>query len=162
MSLPSWEMTTRFMQINGGNMKIYLAQGESRSFEFSAIGLTEAEAEHAIIETFKAHARHYSLPTNWWKENADYFIMEMETGKAYRDRSEINAKWLEPTELTDEELDQGLNICDCCESKVTSIDMFWSVGECETDRQRQGVQYMETHGYEAICQDCYENIEGDF
>jgi hypothetical protein len=36
------------------------------------------------------------------------------------------------------------------------------MGECETDRQRQGMQYMETNGYDAICQDCYENIEGDF
>ncbi len=80
-------------------MKIYLAQGERRSFEFSAIGLTEAEAEHAIIETFKAHARHYALPLDWWKENADFFIMEMETGHYYRDRSLINPKWYHSDDL---------------------------------------------------------------
>jgi hypothetical protein len=74
-------------------MKIYLAQGESRSFEFSAIGLTEQEAENAIIETFKAHARHYDLSLDWWKENADYFIMPMETGYCYRDRSQIDSRW---------------------------------------------------------------------
>ena len=143
-------------------MKIYLAQGESRSFDFSAIGLTEQEAENAIIDTFKAHARHYDLPLDWWKENADYHILTMETGYCYRDRSQIDSKWYYPPQLTDEDLEKGLNICDCCESKVKSIDMFWSMGECETDRQRQGMQYMETHGYDAICQDCYENIEGDF
>ena len=98
MSLPLWERTKLFMRTNGGSMKIYLAQGESRSFEFSAIGLTEAEAEHAIKETFKAHARHYGLPLDWWKENADYFIMEMETGNCYRDRSLINHKWYYDTE----------------------------------------------------------------
>lgn len=143
-------------------MKIYLALGESRSFDFSAIGQTEQEAEHAIIETFKAHARQYDLPTNWWQENADYFIMEMETGRCYRDRSAMNQKWSLPTELTDEDLEKGLNICDCCERKETSIDMFWSVGECETERQRQAMQFMETNGYDAICSECYENLNGDF
>ena len=143
-------------------MKIYLAQGESRSFEFSATGLTEAEAEHAIIETFKAHARHYGLPTNWWKENADYFVMPMETGYCYRDRSQIDSKWYYPETLSDDDLEKGLNICDCCESKVTSIEMFWSMGECETEHQRQGMKFMEANGYDSICQDCYENIEGDF
>jgi len=143
-------------------MKIYLAQGESRSFEFSAIGLTQQEAEDAIIETFKAHARHYDLPLDWWKENADFHILPMETGYCYRDRSQIDSKWYYPETLTDEELNQGINQCDCCESKVTSIDMFWIVGECETERQRQAVKYMETNGYDAICQDCFENINGDF
>lgn len=83
-------------------MKIYLAQGESRSFEFSAIGLTEAEAEHAIIETFKAHARQYDLPLDWWKENADYRIFGMEAGYCYRDRSQIDSKWYYSTDLEEE------------------------------------------------------------
>lgn len=83
-------------------MKIYLAQGESRSFSFSAIGETEQEAEHAIIETFKAHARHYDLPLDWWKDNADYFIMVMETGYCYRDRSVINQKWYSQEEVLNE------------------------------------------------------------
>ena len=143
-------------------MKIYLALGESRSFDFSAIGETEQEAEHAIIETFKAHARQYDLPTNWWKENADYFIMEMETGRAYRDRSALNQKWSEPVALTDEDLENGLNICDCCERKDNSIDMFWATGECETERQRQAMQFMDTNGYDTICQECYDNLNGDF
>jgi hypothetical protein len=99
MSLLLWEMTKLFTQINGGSMKIYLAQGESRSFEFSAIGLTEAEAEHAIIETFKAHARHYGLPLDWWKENADYRIFGMERGYCYRDRSQIDSKWYYSADL---------------------------------------------------------------
>jgi hypothetical protein len=81
-------------------MKIYLAQGESRSFDFSAIGLTEADAEHAIIETFKAHARHYDLPLDWWKEHADFHIVEMETGYCYRDRSLIAPKFYSVTEET--------------------------------------------------------------
>jgi hypothetical protein len=143
-------------------MKIYLALGESRSFDFSAIGLTEEEATHAIIETFKAHARHYSLPLDWWKENADYFVMGMETGYCYRDRSQIDSVWYYPQTLSDEEIEQGFNTCDCCEVKAKTIDMFWSVGECETERQRQAVQFMENNGYEMICMDCYENIEGDF
>ena len=74
-------------------MKIYLAKGDSRSFDFSAIGKTEAEAKKAIIKTFQAHGRHYGLPLDWWKDNADYYIMEMELGKCYRDGSQINEKW---------------------------------------------------------------------
>ena len=154
--------TKQFGKTKESDMKIYLAQGESRNFSFSAIAETEAEAEHAIIETFKAHARQYDLPTNWWVENADYFIMEMEVGRRYRDQSPLNSKWSMPTELTDEDLDNGLNICDCCERKDKSIDMFWSVGECETDRQRQAMQFMEKNGYEIICQECFENLNGDF
>ena len=139
-------------------MKIYLAQGESRSFDFSAIGQTEAEAEHAIIETFKAHARHYDLPLDWWLYHADYHIIEMETGACYRDRSKINAKWYNPPELTEEDLEGGLNICDYCETKHPSIDMFWNVHWDEhTPRQQTAIQFMNKHGYEAICQTCFDN-----
>ena len=150
--------TKQFGKTKESDMKIYLAKGDSRSFDFSAIGKTEAEAEQAIIETFKAHARHYGLPTNWWKENADYYIMEMETGKCYRDGSQINQKWYEPTQLTDEDMEKGLNICDCCETKEPSMDMFWNVGECETERQKLAMVYMEKNGYEAICSECYDNL----
>ena len=138
-------------------MKIYLARGDSRNFEFSAIGLTEAEAEQAIIETFKAHARHRGLPLDWWKEEADYCIVEMETGYYYRDRSQIDSKWYYPEPLTDEELTQGITQCDCCEAKGPSIDMFWSTGECETDRQVAAMKFLEKNGYECICEDCFHN-----
>ena len=139
-------------------MKIYLAQGESRSFDFSAIGKTKQEAEHAIIETFKAHARHYGLPLDWWKDNADYFVMAMETGACYRDRSQINAKWYNPEPLTDEDLAKGLNICDCCEAKEPSIDMFWNIHwEEHTPRQKTAIEFMNKNKYEAICQTCFDN-----
>lgn len=72
-------------------MKIYHAQGESRSFSFSAFATTQEDAKKAIMRAFKIHAKQYNLEPNWWKENADYWINEMEVGKVYRDNEEINA-----------------------------------------------------------------------
>ena len=141
-------------------MKIYLAQGDSRNFQFSAIGRTRKEAENAIIGAFKAHARHYDLPVNWWKDNADYFIMTMETGKLYRDRSEINEKWYSAPELTDDELLKGITLCDCCETKGPSIDMFWNIcWEEHTDAQKKVFDVMQKNGYDCVCEDCFDNLK---
>lgn len=70
-------------------MKIYYAQGESRSFSFSAFATTEKDAEKAMMRAFKIHAKQYGIEPDWWKENADYWIVEMELGKVYRDKEEI-------------------------------------------------------------------------
>lgn len=143
-------------------MKVYLAQGESRKFEFSAIGRTRKEAENAIIGAFKAHARHYDLPLNWWKEHADYHIILMESGKLYRDRSAIDEKWYSAPELTDEELLKGITLCDCCETKAPSVDMFWDIDwEEHTDGQKKVINLMQRNGYDCVCQDCFEELKGE-
>jgi hypothetical protein len=70
-------------------MKLFIAHGESRKYEFTAYGDTEVMAEVNTHKAFIFHAKQYNLPLDWHKENADFWITEIDTNKVYRDNSEI-------------------------------------------------------------------------
>jgi hypothetical protein len=70
-------------------MKLFIAHGESRNFEFTAYGDTEAKAKVNLYKAFLIHAKQYDLPLDWHKTNADFWITEVDTNKVYRDRSEM-------------------------------------------------------------------------
>ena len=70
-------------------MKLFIAHGESRNFEFTAFGDCEVMAEVNIHKAFILHAKQYDLPLDWHKTNADFWITEVDTNKVYRDNSEM-------------------------------------------------------------------------
>ena len=70
-------------------MKIFIAHGESRNYDFTAYGDTEILAEVNIHKAFILHAKQYNLPMDWHKDNADFWITEIDTNKVYRNQTEM-------------------------------------------------------------------------
>ena len=74
----------------GGNMvKIYYASADSRNFFFQAYGSTYNEAIGTLHKGLKAHAKQYKLDPKWFEQWAEIRVIELESGKCYRDGSEI-------------------------------------------------------------------------
>ena len=69
-------------------MKIYRSYYDSTHFCFEAYGLTKEEAKNQIIKGLKIHAQNYTIPDDWWNDD-DIGVYEVQTGKAYRDFSEL-------------------------------------------------------------------------
>lgn len=67
---------------------VYLATFESRHFEFSAVGRTEAEARAALRAGLDEHTKQYNLDADWYTED-DFNLTGMRFGHAMRDHSEI-------------------------------------------------------------------------
>ena len=65
--------------------------------------------------------------------------------------------------ISDEDLMNGLNICDCCQKKENSFELFWNYPdwEDETNNQKVVSNYMIEHEYDAVCMDCFYTITGE-
>ncbi len=62
-------------------------------------------------------------------------------------------------QITDEQLMQGLNQCDCCSRIDKSEDLFWNIyWEEHTDMQQRVINRMNEQGFDAICTHCFYDL----
>jgi hypothetical protein len=66
-------------------MKVYIAQYESRNFDFAAYGDTPMNATKALIKGFYEHIRQTGANSHFW-DDEDIVVQEVELGHSYRDR----------------------------------------------------------------------------
>lgn len=78
---------------------IFLAEYDSRSFSFQAIGATEKSARAALVKGLRDHARQYDLPLNWYRDGMtaaefayEINVSQMWYGVTLRDGSPIRVK----------------------------------------------------------------------
>lgn len=68
---------------------IYYANLESRSFSFSAVGLSEQQAKQALIDGLNRHTKKFNLDPNWYDIESDIGVVPMQVGVPYRDYQSI-------------------------------------------------------------------------
>ena len=70
-------------------MKIYIAEYESRNFTFEAFSDSEDGARFGILRTLLAHGEQYHCEDGWF-EGDDISIRTVIVGRGYRDGEEIS------------------------------------------------------------------------
>ena len=75
---------------------VFLAEYQSRSFDFTAIGVTPKSAKDALLRGLRAHGQQLGLPAGWYRDGqtaaefADEInVTQMHYGLALRDGSPI-------------------------------------------------------------------------
>lgn len=64
--------------------KIYMAEYESRNFQFSGFGRNAREAMNGLRSAIARHTKEYELSRGWYSKD-DFYVTSYKIGEPYRD-----------------------------------------------------------------------------